>query len=81
MLTKFQAPVPDNYRGKYTNKTMTEDDLSKAYSNEVKELCDQADKKKGGRGIAAYIAESMQSCGGQIIYPPGYLRDVYKSVL
>lgn len=31
-----------------------------------------------GRGVAAYIAESLQSCGGQIIPPEGYLKDVYK---
>ena len=57
---------------------MSQDELCKAYTDEVKKLCEEASKSKGGRGIAAYIAESMQSCGGQIIYPPGYLRNVYQ---
>lgn len=28
--------------------------------------------------IAAFISESMQGCGGQIVYPPNYLKEVYK---
>lgn len=35
---------------------------------------------RGGKRVAAFIAESLQSCGGQIIYPPGYLRRVYQHV-
>lgn len=27
--------------------------------------------------IAAFFCESLLSCGGQIILPPGYLQDVY----
>jgi ethanolamine-phosphate phospho-lyase len=33
-----------------------------------------------GRRPAAFIAESLQSCGGQIIYPDSYLPHVYRSV-
>src|SRR5208282_5171492 len=29
---------------------------------------------------AAYIAESLPSVGGQIVFPPGYLKEVYASV-
>ena len=28
--------------------------------------------------IAGFISESMQGCGGQIVYPPNYLKNVYK---
>ena len=28
--------------------------------------------------IAGFISESMQGCGGQIVYPPNYLKEVYK---
>lgn len=35
---------------------------------------------ENGRSIGAYIAESLQSCGGQIIFPPGYLKSVYRYV-
>ncbi len=33
-----------------------------------------------GRKPAVFIAESLQSCGGQIIYPDSYLPQVYQSV-
>jgi 4-aminobutyrate aminotransferase-like enzyme len=29
---------------------------------------------------AAFFAESLQGCGGQIVYPPGYLRDAFAAV-
>lgn len=48
------------------------------YANEVKEIINQLHlegKKPGG-----FIAESLQSCGGQIIPPPNYLRQVYKHI-
>merc|ERR1712142_399176 len=72
------APVPDDYRGIYTNRDYTPEQLANKYAEEVKILCDKA--TANGRGACAFIAESMQSCGGQIIYPPGYLRQVYKYV-
>lgn len=72
------APVADVYRGKYTNKDYTVEELSTKYADEVKALCDKATEKSGG--VCAFFAESMQSCGGQIIYPPGYLRQVYAHV-
>ena len=31
-------------------------------------------------GFAAYIAESLPSVGGQIMFPPGYLSEVYRHV-
>lgn len=48
------------------------------YANDVKEIIDkmQSEGKKPG----CFIAESLQSCGGQIIPPPNYLREVYKHV-
>ena len=35
---------------------------------------------KGGRASAAFIAESCPSVGGQIFFPRGYLRSVYRHV-
>jgi 4-aminobutyrate aminotransferase-like enzyme len=29
---------------------------------------------------AAFFAESLQGCGGQIVYPPGYLREAFAAV-
>lgn len=42
----------------------------------MKKIIDDLQSK--GKGIAAYIAESFQSCGGQIFPPDGYLDSVYK---
>lgn len=53
-------------------------DLSQMYSNSVKEECDKL--KAEGAGPSCFIAESLQSCGGQIIYPENYLRDVYAHI-
>lgn len=33
---------------------------------------------ENGNGIAAFIAESLLSCGGQVIPPEGYFNDVYR---
>lgn len=72
------APVADIYRGKYTDKDYTIEQLSEKYADEVKMLCQKSSKEGGG--VCIFYAESMQSCGGQIVFPPGYLRQVYKYV-
>lgn len=52
--------------------------MAEVYANDVKDIVEKV--KKEGRGVAGYIAESLQSCGGQIIYPKGYLQKVYDIV-
>ncbi|XP_059844856.1 ethanolamine-phosphate phospho-lyase-like [Hypanus sabinus] len=69
------APSPDVYRGKYRED---HPDPASAYAEEVNVLIQEAEKK--GRKMAAFIAESMQSCGGQIIPPPGYFQKVAQYV-
>lgn len=32
------------------------------------------------RGPATFVAESLQGCGGQIVYPEGYLRSAFEAV-
>jgi 4-aminobutyrate aminotransferase-like enzyme/Ser/Thr protein kinase RdoA (MazF antagonist) len=67
------APVADDYRGPYRRG---EFDLGKKYASHVEQiLCTM---KRIGRGIAAYIAESLPSVAGQIVFPPNYLAEVYK---
>lgn len=77
-LSEIQAPVPDVYRGKYTKPyvSQSEEELGKLYADEVGKICDDVTAKGGG--ICAFIAESLQSCGGQIIPPDGYLKRVYE---
>ncbi|PIC36234.1 hypothetical protein B9Z55_015307 [Caenorhabditis nigoni] len=46
----------------------------KQYSDDVKSILDDVESKK--RGVAAYFAEALQSCGGQVIPPKDYFKDV-----
>ncbi|XP_070545425.1 ethanolamine-phosphate phospho-lyase-like [Ptychodera flava] len=68
------APVPDTYRGKYRDLR----DAGEKYALEVKKVIDEA--TRNGRQVAGFIHESLQSCGGQIIPPPNYLKNAYKYV-
>ncbi|RCN43100.1 aminotransferase, class III [Ancylostoma caninum] len=78
------APCPDVYRGEYR---LSDEDLNNPeklkmagvhYSDAVKNLIEKAESN--GRTIAAYFAEALQSCGGQVIPPAGYFADVAKHV-
>ena len=48
------------------------------YAREVETILHNI-KQKGAKP-AAFIAESFQSCGGQIIFPDSYLKTVYQHV-
>lgn len=61
---------------KYRNSEYSEEQLAELYAQEVIKLVEEAEKK--GRKVCLFYAESLQSCGGQIIYPKNYLRKVYK---
>ena len=78
MLCPDQVPHPDTYRGKYTDLNSPGEDLGQKYADDVREVLQAAAAK--GRSVAAFYAESLQSCAGQIIPPPGYLKEVYKQV-
>ncbi|XP_050667617.1 alanine--glyoxylate aminotransferase 2-like [Leptidea sinapis] len=74
------ASVPDVYRGKYqyTRDSNCEEELGRLYADEIGKICNEASQENGG--ICAFIAESLQSCGGQIIPPDGYLKRAYEYV-
>lgn len=62
------------YRGKIRDCDFPEGtDLGQLYADEVARLVESSPS-----GIAAFIAESLQSCGGQIIPPKDYFKKVYK---
>ncbi|XP_046905253.1 ethanolamine-phosphate phospho-lyase [Hypomesus transpacificus] len=65
------AQSPDTYRGKYRE---SHPDPATAYADNVKDIIQKA--HASGHKIAAFIAESLQSCGGQVIPPPGYFQKV-----
>lgn len=71
-----QASCPDSYRGKFNRFNAPADDIKDNYVSEIQSITQKV--KDEGRGIACFIAESLQSCGGQVIPPDGYFQDVYR---
>jgi 4-aminobutyrate aminotransferase-like enzyme len=67
------APIPDDYRGPYRREDA---DAGKKYAQHVAEIVENIHAE--GRSVAAYIAETMPSVAGQIVFPPGYLAETYK---
>jgi len=69
------APIADDYRGLYRR-----DDAQAGakYAAHVGEILERAGRE--GRGVAAYIAETLPSVAGQIVFPPNYLAEVYRRV-
>ncbi|HTK28551.1 MAG TPA: aminotransferase class III-fold pyridoxal phosphate-dependent enzyme [Vicinamibacterales bacterium] len=69
------VPLPDVYRGPFK---ATDEAAGAKYAAAVPEAIDAL--AADGVRLAAYIAESAPSVGGQIILPRGYLAAVYGSV-
>jgi 4-aminobutyrate aminotransferase-like enzyme/Ser/Thr protein kinase RdoA (MazF antagonist) len=69
------AWLPDDYRGKYRREDAQ---AGTKYAAHVGEILDGM--RKQGHAPAAYIAEMLPSVGGQIVFPPKYLEDVYGRV-
>jgi 4-aminobutyrate aminotransferase-like enzyme/Ser/Thr protein kinase RdoA (MazF antagonist)/murein DD-endopeptidase MepM/ murein hydrolase activator NlpD len=69
------APLADDYRGAYRRG---DGQAGAKYARHVQEILERT--KLEGRGVAAYIAETLPSVGGQIAFPPGYLGEVYRHV-
>lgn len=64
--------MPDVYRGEYRG-----DHAGTQYARDVARATKLAENRGG---VAAFFGESAVSCGGQIILPPEYLREVYTQV-
>src|SRR5437870_530216 len=69
------APLADDYRGLYRRNNK---EAGAKYARHVADILDRT--RAEGRSVAAYIAETLPSVGGQIVFPPGYLREVYRHV-
>ena len=69
------APVPDDYRGLYRRGDPA---AGEKYASHVGAIVDEL--TASGRGVAAFIAETCPSVGGQIVFPPRYLEHVYAHV-
>ena len=68
------APLADDYRGIYRRG---ESELGAKYAARVGEICRNLEES-GKR--PAFIAETLPSVGGQIVFPPNYLEEVYRHV-
>jgi 4-aminobutyrate aminotransferase-like enzyme/Ser/Thr protein kinase RdoA (MazF antagonist) len=73
--TTHVALMPDPYRGQYTGMGR---ETGVAYANHVKTMLDELPAQ--GAEVAAFIAESVLGCGGQIVLPEGYLAEAFRYV-
>src|SRR6266446_1170790 len=69
------APIADDYRGPYRRD---DPEAGTKYARHVGEILDGL--RKEARGIAAFIAETLPSVAGQIVFPAGYLAEAYRHV-
>ena len=63
------APIPDTYRGKYTNDNGS---AGKSYAEEAINLIENSETP-----IGAFISEPIIGCGGQVPLAKGYLKHLY----
>jgi 4-aminobutyrate aminotransferase-like enzyme/Ser/Thr protein kinase RdoA (MazF antagonist) len=66
------APIADDYRGMYRRG---EPELGKKYAAHVGEILQRC--KNEGHPVAAFMAETLPSVAGQIVFPPSYLAEAY----
>lgn len=69
------VPIPDAYRGIYRGNTL---ETGQKYAAHLGEATKKIQTE--GRGVAAFICESVISCGGQVTLPPGYLAAAAQQV-
>jgi 4-aminobutyrate aminotransferase-like enzyme/Ser/Thr protein kinase RdoA (MazF antagonist) len=67
------APMPDTFRGPHRGG-----DAGQRYAEHVSEAV--AELQATAHGVGAFIAESLLSCGGQIVLPDGFLAAAYERV-
>ncbi|MGH7459898.1 MAG: aminotransferase class III-fold pyridoxal phosphate-dependent enzyme, partial [Longimicrobiales bacterium] len=69
------APLPDPYRGLYLGTTR---ETGLRYGEHVQHAIERVHTR--GRRVAAFFAEPLLGCGGQIVLPDGYLQDAFARV-
>jgi 4-aminobutyrate aminotransferase-like enzyme/Ser/Thr protein kinase RdoA (MazF antagonist) len=70
-----KVPMPDTFRGPFGR---TDPEAGMKYAQAVREAVGRI-RQKGARP-SAFLCESILSCGGQIVLPPGYLAEAYRHV-
>ncbi len=69
------TPIPDAYRGIYRGNSI---ETGLKYATHIGQMAKKI--QAAGRGVAAFICESVISCGGQVTLPPGYLAEAVRQV-
>ena len=70
-----KVPMPDTYRGPFRRD---DPQAGLRYAQAVRDAVGRV--RQMGRRPAAFLCESILSCGGQIMLPPGYLAEAYRHV-
>jgi 4-aminobutyrate aminotransferase-like enzyme len=70
-----KVPLADVYRGIYRHHSTL---AAEKYAQHVVDVIAQL--RERGIALAGFIAESLPSVGGQIVFPAGYLGKVYEAV-
>ncbi|XP_011410196.2 PREDICTED: alanine--glyoxylate aminotransferase 2-like [Amphimedon queenslandica] len=66
--------LPDTFRGQYRDPHTA----GPLYAKEVKEVIETCHNE--GKKVATFISEPILCCGGIVVSPEGYLKNVYESV-
>jgi len=70
-----KVPLADVYRGRYGRD---DPQVAEKYAQHVFDAISQLDLRRVG--LSGFIAESLPSVAGQIVFPDGYLAKVYSAV-
>lgn len=70
-----KVALPDRYRGIYRGDDPT---LGERYAALMDPAIAELDR--AGTPAGAFLAESVLSCGGQVVLPPGYLQGGYRRI-
>lgn len=68
------AEIPDPYRGRLKGYG---EETGRAYAASVADRIADV-RARTGKGPAAFIAESISGCGGQVVFPDGYLKAAFE---
>ncbi|WP_267224413.1 aminotransferase class III-fold pyridoxal phosphate-dependent enzyme [Dyella silvae] len=68
------VPMPDTYRGLFGHSPDAGYKYGQLAASAIGEL------REYGMAPAAFYAESLLGCGGQIVPPPGYLAEAYATI-
>ena len=71
----FKTSMPDRYRGPFPYSDAL---AGKRFATHISDCIAEAERSDAG--IAAFICEAVLGCGGQVVPPPGYLKEAFRYV-